>query len=81
MFWFREQCLLVHCRHRRTYYSVFTATTIPLGVALQHVAARKFGARSSVYVRVRKPVKNPLTGSQTEDESEKTIEDPDDDDV
>ena len=28
-----------------------------LGVALQHVAARKLGARSSVYVRVRKPVK------------------------
>ena len=28
-----------------------------LGVALQHVAARKFGARSSVYVRVRKPAK------------------------
>ena len=28
-----------------------------LGVALQHVAARKLGARSSVYVRVRKTVK------------------------
>ena len=35
----------------------FTATARPLGVALQHVAARKLGARSSVYVRVRKPVK------------------------
>ena len=39
------------------YYSSFTATTRHLGVALQHVAARKLGARSSVYVRVRKPVK------------------------
>ena len=38
-------------------YSSFTATTRPLGVALQHVAARKLGARTSVYVRVRKPEK------------------------
>ena len=55
--WFREQCRLVHCLHRRTYYSSFAATARHPGVALQHVAARKFGARSSVYVRVRKPVK------------------------
>ena len=48
---------------------------------MQHVAARKLVAQSSVYVRVRKSVKNPLTRSQMEDESEKTIEDPDDDDM
>ena len=41
----------------RTEYSSFTASTRHLGVTLQHVAARKLGARSSVYVRVRKPVK------------------------
>ena len=55
--WFREQCILVHCLHRRTYYSSFAATAKPLGVALQHVAARKLSTQSSVYVRVRKPVK------------------------
>ena len=34
---------------------ITAATVRPLGVALQHVAARKLGARSSVYVvRVRK---------------------------
>ena len=54
---------------RRTYYN-------------SHVAAETLGAHSSVYVSVRKPVKNPLTRSQTEDESEKTIhENPDDDDM
>ena len=51
------RCILVHCLHRRTYYSSFTATARPLGIALQHVAARKLGPRSSVYVRVRKSVK------------------------
>ena len=52
-----KQGQLVHSLHHRTYYSSFTATARPLGVALQHVAARNVGAQSPVYVRVRKPVK------------------------
>ena len=79
--WFRGQYILVHCLHRQTYYNLLTATARHLGVALQHVASRKLGAQYSVCVTVPEACKNPLMHSQTEDESENTIDDPDEDDM
>ena len=59
---------LIHCNCKASGYR--TAACI---------AARKLGARFYVFCEGAEACKNPLTHSQTEDESEQTIENPDDD--